>query len=489
MTRRSATLAAALLLVLATGCTATTSGTAARGGSTAAVASTGATPSTGAATPGRATATPPELVQQYGYAPDPARGYQSDVVLIGGGPAAIRSAGDDGLTFTLDHTADGVDRLTEGSIMFASALAVGRVVAITPPGSDRTVTVAPVLPTDLVDDLQLDGSAPLDLDTTTVVQRSGMSGAVEQQATAPSTPGLRGPAGFLAAPTSQDPQPGPVAGEESSGAWKFRLLRSGGSLGVNIVRTQDDLIGDVTLEVLTDHPRVRFSGTPGTAAFVAKVSGITGLALDAKAGFGEGDPAKAAAKVGGELEHAFRFPMPPSPATGGLPMVLTATFSFSLSLGFGAKNSTLSASARYGLSGDLGIEGTSSVLPTLTVQRSLMDSIDGISLAPSAMVAAVKVKFMLGVGVPFGNAGPYVSLAFASGVAKGSPLAINPGCHYGSIDVTTKAGLGFDIDSGLAKLILGKLGKTFSFPDTVERKLLVIHRQQTLPDVAACRLG
>ncbi|MEJ7649538.1 MAG: hypothetical protein WKF57_10970 [Nakamurella sp.] len=484
--RRTVLLTVGCVLAL-TSCT--TAGTAAPG-----TAGTPTTPRTSAPpAPGATGTTAPDVVATYGYAPDPQRGgYRPDVVLIGGGPAAIRSAGDDGLSFTLDHSAAGVDDLREGSIMFAASEAVGRVVHITPAGADRIVTIAPVLPSELVDQLEFAQTGPLDLDTATAVLRPGMSGAVVQQSTGPSTPGLRGGPRFLAPSgpsTPKDPQPGPVAGEQSIGGWQVKLLRAPGTLGVNVIRTQDDLIGDVSVSVLTNHPRVQFSGNPGTKAFTAKISGITGVALDAKAGFGPGDPSRASAKVGGELEHAFTFPIPPSPATGGLPMVLTVTFAFSISLGFGAKNSTLSASAEYGLDGDLGIDGTTSVVPTLTVKRSLMDSIDGISLAPSAMVAAVKVKFMLGVGVPFGNAGPYVSMSFASGVAKGSPLAINPGCHYGSLDITGKAGLGFDIDSGLAALILGKLGTALKFPDSIETKLAVVHREQTLPDVAACKIA
>ncbi|MBE7163135.1 MAG: hypothetical protein INR72_17995, partial [Williamsia herbipolensis] len=193
----------------------------------------GTPPSTSSTTAATTASQAAEQVARLGYAPDPDRpgGYRPDVVLIGGGPSAVLAVGADGLSFTLDHRASGVDDLHTGSIMYASASVVGRVVTISPAGADRTMTVAPVSPTDLVDSLTFDESTPLDLDTASAVGRAGMSEVVTQQSTAPSTPGLRGTARALSEAAPRDPQPGPVAGDQSIGAWKVAVLRASGSIG------------------------------------------------------------------------------------------------------------------------------------------------------------------------------------------------------------------------------------------------------------------
>jgi hypothetical protein len=69
-------------------------------------------------------------VRTYGYGPSAAPGvtYQSDVVMVPSGPAAIRGASADGLVWTLDAQAEGVGDLEVGSVLVASGRATGRVV-------------------------------------------------------------------------------------------------------------------------------------------------------------------------------------------------------------------------------------------------------------------------------------------------------------------------------------------------------------------------
>lgn len=64
-----------------------------------------------------------ELSSTYGYGPrdDPAVEYQPDVVRVGGGAQAIRSASADGLIWTLDPTAPGVDQLAVGKVAFVTS--------------------------------------------------------------------------------------------------------------------------------------------------------------------------------------------------------------------------------------------------------------------------------------------------------------------------------------------------------------------------------
>jgi hypothetical protein len=100
----------------------------------------------------------------YGYGPQPNRKvkYQPDVVMIGGGPRAIRGVTKDNLTWTIDGGANGADQLSVGKIMFASSMAVGRVTALVRNGKNLAVTIAPVQLTEVVRDGTFDINTDID---------------------------------------------------------------------------------------------------------------------------------------------------------------------------------------------------------------------------------------------------------------------------------------------------------------------------------------
>jgi|GEM_PF-1698080 len=102
---------------------------------------------------------------RFGAAPAPPGddvAYQPDVLLVGGGPAAVREMTGDGLQVTLDPGADGVDSLTVDRILYASGRVVGRVVAIEDSDRGRTVTLVPVELTDIYETLVFDTSYDID---------------------------------------------------------------------------------------------------------------------------------------------------------------------------------------------------------------------------------------------------------------------------------------------------------------------------------------
>lgn len=106
-----------------------------------------------------------EAEYRFGAAPAPPGpdvAYQPDVVLVGGGPAAVREMTGDGMQVTLDPGADGVDSLAPDRILFASGRVVGRVLAVEDSDRGRTVTLAPVELTDVYETLVIDTSADID---------------------------------------------------------------------------------------------------------------------------------------------------------------------------------------------------------------------------------------------------------------------------------------------------------------------------------------
>ena len=90
-------------------------------------------------------------LKTYGYGASPTGAdYQPDVVVVGGGAAAIRSASSNGLVWTIAKKAPGVDKLKVGSVMLLTSIATGRVAAIHDDGDTRVVTLAPVNLTDVI---------------------------------------------------------------------------------------------------------------------------------------------------------------------------------------------------------------------------------------------------------------------------------------------------------------------------------------------------
>ena len=150
--------------------------------------------------------------QRYGQGPTKNShiSYQPDVVLIGGGPHAIRSASSDGLVWTMNGNAPGVKDLQPGKIMFASREAVGRVVAIKHVGSDVAVSLLPVQITDVIRNGTLAMSKPFDLSSAAVQEVPDAPGAF----TVPSSTG----GGTSSPSTAPSPNNGPSTGESASPA-------------------------------------------------------------------------------------------------------------------------------------------------------------------------------------------------------------------------------------------------------------------------------
>ena len=470
-------------------------GTASCSGEVAGVASIPG--ASGAQTPGApvAVGTPTPAENNYGYGPstDPSVSYKPDVVLIGGGPEAIKAMSDDGLSFTMDPAAAGVADLAVDKVMFASGMAVGRVASIEDSGDGPIVTLAPVEMADIVDGGSINFSGALDPEAFQVQDLPGLNEAAVEAENHPSSfsagavisDGVyRKPVGAGHYREPDDPK----AGEPFSiGSTKVKMQASRSELGLQLTYNKADLIIDAGINFQFDGLGVRMVGTPGTSGFEAVVTGLKGLTLDLKAGLGEVEPSGANKKLEATISRDLVLPIPPGPETLGLPMYLKIGFGFQLISALGAKNSTITAAGAYAMSGDIGVVGTSLQTPSFEVKKSLIEGIEGISLAPSGIVAAVKLKFTLGVGVAAAMAGPHVYMTAASGISKGSVLAINPDCRYASLDVTGGVGVGLDVDNLLLKILKKKIEKLLEKKLSVDVPLTVIHREQTLPEVAACQ--
>jgi hypothetical protein len=467
-----------------------------------------------------------DALRTYGYGPssNPGVTFQPDVVVVGGGPASIRWAGADGHTWAIDPAAPGASKLQIGSVMLLTSRAVGRVVDLQDQGGNRVVTVGPVQLTELFETANFNLDQPVALGSmayqalptsasdVTTPSSSGTSGASDGLTDSGASPspgaltmptvrfasyqsGTAGPKGRIDDATVKQLPPAAEACPEITLALKWSikpcLEDEGVSLGVDYNLGAQNGGGGLkfggTIDLLTKAPELHAkvdieNGSLANPTVV--VDGIDGVDVSLAAGAGEG--AKDAGKFRFEVPIEVEAPIPPSPATLGIPLNLVLEFRFLIEVALSGNNSTLEAGASYKLDGEMGVRDGQAVAPTLTVNKSILDSISGITLGPGGVVFAAKFKLHFGLGMEGFIAGPYATTTFSVGVSKGSVLG-SPiaNCIGASIALWVGAGAGVTFDLGeIADLTKFKLSK---FRYELEKNWNVYSVSKTVPDSKACQ--
>ena len=153
-------------------------------------------------------------------------------------------------------------------------------------------------------------------------------------------------------------------------------------------------------------------------------------------------------------------------------------------------NATLVASGSFGLDGPFGIEGASIKGPSFSVKKSIIDSITGITLGPSGVVAAVKTEVQAGLGVPAASAGPFGSVTVSAGVTNGSSLgAPLARCKGATLDIDVSGGVSVSLSDTTKNLLEAILPPGTDVEKRAEASLNVLHREQVVPDVPLCQGG
>jgi hypothetical protein len=455
-----------------------------------------------------------EAVARFGHplAPDADVVLQPEVTVVGGGPSVVLAVSADGLTWTIDGGASGAADLEAGRVMFVSSGAVGRVVDVQDAGGARVVTLVPVTFTEVVRDASIDLDLPIDPGDLVVQRVPDLPGAVrdpeersgsdEQQLSAGRPGGL--PTVLLAsAPSPEAAQDGeewstgstlppPVRQSEATvevGDWSVVPTVTDGQWGLGVRYTGvKGLEAGASVSLLGEGLRLRSSldvvaGRIGSPTVV--LDGITGLEVKFAAGAPNGADDNTQVVV--EVPASFDIPIPPSPASAGLPLTLKIAFKFTVTTALSGKNTTLNGAGLYALDGPIGIEAGSMVSPSFSVTRSLMDSLEGLAIGPSGFVYAAKVAVTLGVGTPLVNAGPMVSFTTSVGVmfgsALGDPIAA---CRRGTLKVDVGGGVSLSVAQGVLDRIKARFPKLQKIEGEHERSHTVVNRTQAIPDVGAC---
>ncbi|GII56762.1 hypothetical protein Pth03_51510 [Planotetraspora thailandica] len=479
---------------------------------------------------------------QYGYAPrsDSSVEYQPDVVIVEGGGGVIRSVSKDGFTYTIDAGAKGADALRPGKIMFVTSEAAGRVVRTAAKGDDLAVTLAPVDLTDIVRNGHFTVDQALDVDAQQFQDTPDLLGEMPLDSTDPDLPDAESPGapageptpGGTAAPATLDsgqsaddpgivsavaplnapdaltmavppiqlvagerraPGPGPQKKTSNVGGWKIEASKSPTLLGIHAdhATAVKNLKVGLDINLKLNDLRVRSSLTVANGTIVRpqfQVYGITGLAMAVRAGAANGSGDNKKVKI--ELPVEIKQPI----IIGGFPATLKQTFKLLVETAFTAKNGNITASGEWGLSGPLGLDGGTVLTPTFSVQKSIMDSLRGVSIGVEGIVVAAEFRFGLMVGLPVAGTGPYVGVVASLGLTNGSaagrvglPLA-GPAvkCRGTTLVLTVRGGVGIDLSSPLSKAI----EKTLKVKIPAEKDLKkkdIVNRTVTQPDVPLCK--
>ncbi len=236
-----------------------------------------------------------------------------------------------------------------------------------------------------------------------------------------------------------------------------------------------------------DHPSIESNldisnGAISDSSFA--LSGITRLTTSISAGSETGLSGNFKIKLEVPIEFNEQiFPL-------GIPMNISVRNKILLETAFSAKNSTILGSGAYGITGPIGFtytaaEGMKPSTPTITVERKILDSLQGISVGVNGIVIADQIRVQTGFGIAAANAGPYVAITFSLGVTVGSDLGIVK-CRGATLDVNLKLGLGFILAPDIAS-VLGKFNKKVKLKSELPvSSATLFHRDGILPRVPVC---
>jgi hypothetical protein len=418
-----------------------------------------------------------EAERRYGHAArrSPKVTYQPDVVIPEAGVAAIRSANADGVTWTLDPDAEGVDDIRPGRVLLLTSRAAGRVLGVREDGGGLQVVLGPVEITDIVRDGEFTLDQPMDLSqaqTYTVpdmfspvipvppVVSSARSDTAEWFAAV--SPCAAPPGTALPVLLASTRPSCPSFGVASAAGPEFSMEPISGSKGFGVRIKSNDagvlFVGEAVLYLKA--PKVYFNlvirgGQIATAA--VRMDGAGGLLMTFEAASPSPIAGNINAKRYAPVDWSF-------PVLGmGVPFAVTVRQQYELKTVFTSTGS-LKARVFYELRGGLGVEyrdgqwskgGPTGVTPVISLDHLLM-STQGVAYGVTGMVMTHQAKVLVGVGA-FGFAtGPYGFLNSSVTVTRGSDLGILQGplaCKQATLSMGVGAGVGYMMPEAVTNLI------------------------------------
>jgi hypothetical protein len=403
---------------------------------------------------------------KYGIAPVPSNAvtYQSDVIIVGGGPDVIRSQSGSGFIWTIDATAPHADELQEGKVLFLTNRAVGRVLALKRTGDALIVALGPVDLTEIVSEAHIHiPETPIDLNEAIPYTLSEVPG---QQIHVADNTGAVVPAIFNPQATTFGSRPNayllPISDQTNvSGQVKFKVTpavdQSG--VGMRVVSDGGGLTLSAAVQVHLTKPTIKLDLDidHGLKTVALELGGAAGLTWKFAAGSKDQVGALVDAHDLLVPDTDFVMNLIKDAATAALPLSATFRQRMSVKTALGVRKSTLNATGDYSFKGSFKvgyINGAwdASAPSGFTANTSLVESTDGNSVAITGIDLGHVLTFIAGVGVAGFTAGPYVDFYSALGVARNSDIGMLP-CNSATLKVDVGGGAGYSIPRSITQAI------------------------------------
>jgi len=194
--------------------------------------------------------------------------------------------------------------------------------------------------------------------------------------------------------------------------------------------------------------------------------GAAGLSFDLSAATQTTDGSFKSPRVEVPVDLHFPVPVGPVPITIGIQQL----FSVGIAL---SGQASFTAQGQYQLGGSLGfsvVNGSPQVdKPTLTVEKSLLDTMKNVSVGPAGLDIAYALKLSIGVGAFGLSAGAWYQFTAALGLAAQPVLNLNlTSCKTATLILSGKYGVGYSIPNVVAQAINAFLGLIYKNPRPVQ---------------------
>lgn len=398
-----------------------------------------------------------EIAYGRGPTPDPSVEYKPGVVIVDGGPKAIRSLSANGLFWTIDAAANGASRLAVGTIAFVTSRCVGRVLAMHRDGRDLMLLLGPVELTDIYERLQIRVEN----------QRFEMEDVVDLQ-----VPQFHGW-------SSPNRIPSPLSGwridDVSPIDWRPYGPWSGGG-GYRFAAEQTPVAPGIPQKVRVGHHDFLLNHADGINAALdvdeagTRIDAKTQLKMRApefdlfltiwrgklyarlylrntvslRAGFDAAVNDEFMANYKWRIEGpGFQIPL-----TGPAGVVVDVRQAVGVETAFSARSSSFGARGTYRLNGDFGLDYDAGVWSVsgprgITVEGA-MDNMTGVSFGPTGFVIRHELTVTAGLGAAGFTVGPNFVAQASLGIAQGSAIGVVQ-CREAVLSMHARGGVGYTL--------------------------------------------
>ena len=421
---------------------------------------------------------------------DPNVTLQPDVVLMEGGPSAIRAQGENGITWTIDPDAEGADEIEPGKILLLTSRAAGRVLHAQRTERGLEVILGPAEITEFIKDGAFQVDQPVNFEKMLEYQRPEIFNPEVP------VPPIVASTGQLTTMLASFARP------QTLGDQAFRMFNLYGSdgFGLEIASNAGHALYMGRARFYMSAPSISFDlkiANGSISRALVELKGVAGFGLAFEAGL----PSPSTTNISAQKFAPVDYSIPLVPLAG-IPFAVTIRQQLRLQTAF-TGTGTLKANVRYELQGSLkagyengqwGLIGPQGVKPIVNIDTMLVGT-QGVSLAVNGIALTHQTSVMVGVGVAGFSTGPYGFLNTSVAITRGSDAGILTGpmaCRQGTISMGLGAGVGYSmpgvvsdaINAILRALNINKKVEPFAGLQTPTKVIVNIGRK--FPGVQAC---